>query len=119
MQLIGSSYTLILGLGIAGMSCARHLLAQGASVAIADTRESVEGLDALLADYPDVPRRFADLLTPEWVAQASEIVLAPGLSMDDPLVAEAVKAQVPIIGELDLLRRAAPDQKIVAITAHR
>ena len=79
MQLIGSSYTLILGLGIAGMSCARHLLAQGASVAIADTRESVDGLDALLADYPDVPRRFADLLTPEWVAQASEIVLAPGL----------------------------------------
>ena len=116
MQLIGSSYTLILGLGIAGMSCARHLLAQGASVAIADTRESVEGLDALLADYPDVPRRFADLLTPEWVAQASEIVLAPGLGMDHPLVAEAVKAQVPIIGELDLLRRAAPDQKIVAIT---
>ena len=38
------------------------------------TLESVDGLDALLADYPDVPRRFADMLTPEWVAQASEIV---------------------------------------------
>lgn len=116
MQLIGSSYTLVLGLGIAGMSCARHLLEQGVPVAIADTRSEVAGLAELLAQYPDVNRRFGDMLTGQWVAQASEIVLAPGLAMDHPLLAQARAAGVPIIGEIDLLRRAAPDAQIVAIT---
>ncbi len=116
MQLIGSSYTLVLGLGIAGMSCARHLLEQGLPVAIADTRSEVAGLAELLAQYPDLNRRFGDMLTAEWVAQASEIVLAPGLAMDHPLVLPAREAGVPIIGEIDLLRRSAPDAQIVAIT---
>lgn len=116
MQLIGSSYTLILGLGIAGQSCARHLLAQGLPVVLADTREQVAGLESLLAEFSGVAYRLGDAVTAEWVAQASEIVLAPGLSPSIPLVAPATAAGVPIIGELDLLRRAAPDAQIVAIT---
>ena len=116
MQLIGSSYTLILGLGIAGLSCARHLLAQGAPVALADTRASVSGLDSLLADFPDVNCRLGSEVTADWVAQASEIVLAPGLALDHPLVDQARESGVPVIGEVDLLRRAAPDAQVVAIT---
>ena len=116
MQLIGSSYTLILGLGIAGLSCARHLLSQGAPVALADTRASVSGLDSLLADFPDVNCRLGSEVTADWVAQASEIVLAPGLALDHPLVDQARESGVPVIGEVDLLRRAAPDAQVVAIT---
>ncbi|MGB0957009.1 MAG: UDP-N-acetylmuramoyl-L-alanine--D-glutamate ligase [Litorivicinus sp.] len=116
MQLIASSYTLVLGLGIAGQACARHLVQQGVAVQLADTRDAVAGFDALMAACPGVPCRLGHEVTPEWVAQASEIVVSPGIGLDDPVLAQARARDIPLIGELDLLRRAAPDIDIVAIT---
>lgn len=116
MSLIGSSYTLILGLGIAGLACARHLLAQGVPVKVADTRSDVAGLDQLKQDYPALEFRVGDTLNPDWIALANEVVLAPGLALDDPILSVANANGVPLIGELDLLRRAQPDLPIIAIT---
>lgn len=115
MQLIASTYTLVLGLGIAGQACARHLLSHGVPVQLADTRETVD-VTALLADYPGVVCRTGDQVDAAWVAQASEVVVSPGIALNDPLLDQARSREVPLIGELDLLRRAAPDLDIVAIT---
>ena len=106
-DLIASSeYRVVVGLGVTGLSCARHLYRQGTSFSVVDTRSNPPGIEELRTEMPEVPVYAGDY--PEsLLADASELVVSPGIAMDDPLVLTAVEAGTAVVGDIDLFMREA------------
>jgi len=98
--------TLVLGLGRTGLSCARYLRRTGADVRVADTRAEPPAAAAFREQLPGVELRTgpfeAGLL--DGVAQ---VVISPGLSLREPLVAEAAARGLPVVGDIELFAREA------------
>ncbi|MFK7974931.1 MAG: UDP-N-acetylmuramoyl-L-alanine--D-glutamate ligase [Halioglobus sp.] len=114
-QLIASSDTrVVVGLGATGLSCARHLVTQGVSFSVIDTRVNPPGLDQLKAEMPQVPV-YAGVYPVELLAAASEVIVSPGVAMDDDIVLQAKAAGVSVCGDIDLFMRKA-NAPVVAIT---
>ncbi len=109
-----SANSVVLGLGATGLSCARYLNRCGQAFTVVDTRAQPPGLDALISEMPHVPVFLGDV-PPAVVESAGELIVSPGLSLDEPLVRRAQAAGVDIVGDIDLFVReaAAP---VVGIT---
>lgn len=92
---------LVLGMGVTGASCARHLAARGVSAWFADTRTAPPGLDAIRAAMPSAGVLAGDLpaAVPAGVAR---VVVSPGVDLDLPLLADARRRGVPLLSDLDL-----------------
>jgi UDP-N-acetylmuramoylalanine--D-glutamate ligase len=106
-DLIASSANrVILGLGPTGLSVARYLYARGEVFAVADTRQSPPCLEAMQREMPDVPV-FAGTIPQQILLTAGELIVSPGIALDDPLVAAATAAGVPVAGDIDLFVAAA------------
>ncbi|WP_177421304.1 UDP-N-acetylmuramoyl-L-alanine--D-glutamate ligase [endosymbiont of Lamellibrachia barhami] len=105
---------LIVGLGKTGLSCARYLMRQGVPVAVTDSREQPPGLQDLTDEMPDVAL-FLGSFQPEVFLAAEQLVVSPGLSLQEPLIQEAQRRGVEIVGDIELFCRAA-QAPIVAIT---
>jgi len=105
---------LILGLGKTGLSCVRHLIRQGANVAVMDSRDNPPGLLELQQQFPNVPI-FLGKFDTNILNQASELIVSPGLSLKEPAIAAQIKRGVSVIGDIELFARAAK-AKVVAIT---
>lgn len=114
-DLIASSeYQVVVGLGVTGLSCARHLYRQGASFSVVDTRSQPPGLEELRKEMPDVPV-YAGEYSQELIASASELIVSPGIALEEPLVAHALQAGVSVVGDIDLFVRQAK-APIIGIT---
>lgn len=103
-----------MGLGATGMSCARFLYAQGTAFSVVDTRAAPPGLDTLRKEMPDV-RVFTGEIPVEILDGASEVVVSPGIALDDPLISHAREAGAQVVGDIDLFVRAA-QAPVVGIT---
>jgi UDP-N-acetylmuramoylalanine--D-glutamate ligase len=107
---------LVLGLGLTGVSLARHLVRHGAQVRVADTRSDPPNRAALAAALPNVPLEtgaFSDAT----FDGADLIAISPGVSQHQPAIRAAVEAGVEIVGDIELFARALPaDQKVLAVT---
>lgn len=105
---------LIVGLGKTGLSCARFLSRRGISVAVTDTRDLPPALAQLNQEMPDVAV-FVGGFRPQVFAAADQLIVSPGVSLQEPLLQEAAKRDADIIGDIELFVReaAAP---IIAIT---
>ena len=95
---------LVLGLGRTGLSCARYLRRRGLTVRVADTRERPPALDALQQDGAEVELRTGafehDLLD-----DVAQVVVSPGLSVREPVVQEAGRRGLPVVGDIELFAR--------------
>jgi UDP-N-acetylmuramoylalanine--D-glutamate ligase len=111
--------TLVIGLGKTGLSCARYLRAQGAWVAVTDSRDHPPGLEQLRLELPEVAV-FLGGFDPAVFAVAERMVVSPGVPMAMPLIQEALARGVPVIGDVELFAQAAarlqPLAPICAIT---
>ena len=96
----------VVGLGVTGLSCARHLYRSGGSFSVVDTRTDPPGLDEMRREMPDVPV-YTGEYPQELITAASEVVVSPGIPMDDPLVELARGAGVDVVGDIDLFMRQA------------
>ena len=106
-DLIASSeHRVVVGLGVTGLSCARHLYRQGASFSVVDTREHPPGLEQLQLEMPEVPV-YAGSCPEDLLASASELVVSPGIALDEPLIAGAIGAGAKVVGDIDLFVREA------------
>ncbi|MDA8362393.1 MAG: UDP-N-acetylmuramoyl-L-alanine--D-glutamate ligase [Gammaproteobacteria bacterium] len=105
---------LVLGLGTTGLSCARYLSAHGHSVRVADSRKSPPMLEPLRAEFPDMP-----VHTGPWTADVFEdaelLVVSPGLSLREPMIAAALAAGATAVGDIELFARATTSP-VIAIT---
>lgn len=105
---------IIVGLGVTGLSVARHLAGRDLPFAVCDTRTNPPGLDKLKRFAP-----MADLYLGELDAQllssADELIVNPGIPLSTPAIQTAIQAGVKVVGDIELFARAV-DAPIVAIT---
>jgi len=106
--------TVIVGLGLTGVSCARFLSSRGLSFAMTDTRETPPGLKEIQQEFPETMISLGDL-DRELIMQAKQCLVSPGVSIRHPILIRAEQAGVEIIGDIELLARHA-DAPVVAIT---
>ncbi len=105
--MIGSSVNrVVVGLGATGLSCARHFYARGLPFSIVDTRRQPPALAEVQRAMPQVPLYLGDI--PEFVLEtADELVVSPGVSLQEPLVKHATACGATVLGDIDLFVREA------------
>jgi UDP-N-acetylmuramoylalanine--D-glutamate ligase len=107
---------IVLGLGMTGLSLARHLVRHGADVRVADTRSDPPKRALLAAEFPRVcieTGEFSDAT----FAGVDLIAISPGVAQRDPAIRAAVGEGAELVGDIELFARALPpDQKVLAVT---
>ncbi|MGD2074165.1 MAG: UDP-N-acetylmuramoyl-L-alanine--D-glutamate ligase [Gammaproteobacteria bacterium] len=106
--------TLVVGLGATGLSCARFLARRGVEVAVTDSREQPPALATMQRELPDIAL-FLGGFDRDAFVRAQRIVVSPGVSRQEPLLLEAERRGVEIIGDIELFARVAA-APIVTIT---
>lgn len=103
----------VLGLAKSGLAAARALAASGATVWAWDDDP------ARRAEAERAGLALTDLSTVDWSAP-SILVLSPGIAhtfpKPHPVAAAAKERRCPIVGDIELLLRACPQARVVAVT---
>jgi UDP-N-acetylmuramoylalanine--D-glutamate ligase len=110
----GIGRTLVAGLGDTGLSVARYLAALGEPLLVVDSRASPPGLEALRAARPDI-EIMLETLDARWLDGVARLVVSPGLGTAIPLVVEARRRGIEVVGDIELFARAAA-APVVAVT---
>jgi UDP-N-acetylmuramoylalanine--D-glutamate ligase len=105
-MIASSEHRVVFGLGVTGLSCARHLHRRGLPFTVVDTRVEPPGIHTLRAEMPDVPV-FTGEVPPAVLESASELIVSPGIPLDNPLVQAAAAAGAAVLGDIDLFIREA------------
>lgn len=106
--------TYVLGLGASGVSIIEHLHRLARPIEVFDNRLHPPGLSQLQQKWPHIPVHLGPW-TAEQLCQAEEIVVSPGLSLNDPALTAARHQGIPIIGDIECFVRMA-QAPIIAIT---
>jgi UDP-N-acetylmuramoylalanine--D-glutamate ligase len=106
----------VLGLGMTGLSMARHLARHGASVRVADTRGDPPNRGALTQALPQVALATGDFSDATF-AGADLVAISPGVDPRHAAIRAAVADGAELVGDIELFARALPaDQKVLAVT---
>ena len=92
------AYTLVVGLGLTGMSVVRFLHARGERVVVVDTRDVPPGCDELKMNHPDVELKTG-VFDEQIFSKAKQIIISPGVPLSIPEIQAAVTNKVDVIGE--------------------
>lgn len=106
--------TLIVGLGETGYSVARFLAARGAPIAGVDSRVQPPALERLRETLPDVALFLGGFDAVAFDA-ADQLIVSPGVSLNEPAIVQARARGVPVLGDVELFARYV-DAPVVAIT---
>ncbi len=106
--------TLIVGLGETGLSVARFLSARNVPVAITDSRDKPPALERMREEFPDVALFLGQFDASAFEA-AQQIIVSPGVSLKEPLIARAIASGTPVYGDIELFARYV-DAPVIAIT---
>jgi UDP-N-acetylmuramoylalanine--D-glutamate ligase len=106
--------SVVVGIGKTGASCLRYLAKQGIAAAATDSRAVPPGLSELgpLAGRLELRLGGFDL---SLLDGASQLLMSPGVSLEEPIAAAARERGIEILGDIELFARAvrAP---VIAIT---
>lgn len=105
----------VVGLGQTGLSLARFLAARGLPFAVADSRPQPPGLDALRAELGAGVAVHCGPFDVALFSGAAELLVSPGVPLDEPAIAGARAAGVRVRGDIDLFREEAT-APVAAIT---
>jgi len=105
---------LVVGLGLTGISCVRHLVARGYDVTVADTRVQPPKLEELQREFPRVVTHTGGLPAALF-DDPGLLVVSPGVSVKEAGIARAVERGAEVAGDIELFAReaAAP---VIAVT---
>ncbi len=106
--------TLIVGLGMTGLSVARYLRDRDVAFAVVDSRKNPPGKDTLEREFPDVPTYFGPFKNKVF-EQATQLIVSPGLSILTPEIQHAHSKGAEIVGDIELFVRSI-HQPVLAIT---
>ncbi|MFM7119869.1 MAG: UDP-N-acetylmuramoyl-L-alanine--D-glutamate ligase [Gammaproteobacteria bacterium] len=93
-------HTAILGLGVTGESCLRHLAGRDV-LTVLDTRPTPPNA-GLVERHPDVSFRFGSAADAFDFAGVDRVVVSPGLALEHPLVQRARAAGAHITSDVEL-----------------
>lgn len=105
---------IVVGLGLTGVSCVRHLVMNNITPVVVDTRAAPPGLADFRAAYPKIELHLGKLPT-ALLQEADQILLSPGVALQTAEIEAAQKGGVEVIGDIELFARAAK-APVVAIT---
>ena len=114
VQQLDSAITLIVGMGVTGLSCARYLKRHGERFRIIDSREQPPG-------WPEVQSEFAGSevktgeFTPDMLSGVHRVLLSPGVPLAHPFIRLAVQQNIEVIGDIELFAREVK-KPVIAIT---
>ena len=96
--------SVIVGLGKTGASCVRYLARRGIPAAVTDSRRDPPGLAELggLAANLDLRLGGFDL---SLLDGASQVVMSPGVSLEEPIAAQARARGIEVLGDIELFAR--------------
>ena len=106
---------LVLGLGDTGLSVARWVTAQGGVTRVADTRAAPPRARDLAPGVELVTGAFS----PALLDGIDLLCISPGLSLEEPVVREALARAVPVLGDIELFAwevRERSAAKVLAVT---
>jgi len=105
---------LVVGLGKTGLSIAYYLRRLRFQFAMVDSRNKPPFNDILLEEMPDVPV-FTGGFDSNVFSLATHLIVSPGVSMEEPLIQQALKQGVQSLSDIDLFACSA-NVPVVAIT---
>ena len=105
---IAGRKVLVLGLGDTGWSMTRWLTRRGAQVRVADSRAEPPHAAMLARELPQV-RLATGTFTENTLSGADLIAISPGIDRREPVIADAVKRGVAVVGDIELFARALPE----------
>lgn len=108
------TYTLVVGLGVTGLSVVRHLHKLGESIIVVDSREIPPALNEFQREFSDVPL-YTGKFNSKLFTGAQRIVVSPGVPLSDPVLQQARDNSVEITGDIDLFAHEV-DAPVIAIT---
>lgn len=115
MALISSDkLRIVVGLGQTGLSCARYFGQRGIPIVLVDNRSNPPGLAQFQHEFADVPLHLG-VFDAALLGSADELIVSPGVALEEPAIAAAIRNGVTVIGDIDLFVREA-QAPIVAIT---
>lgn len=94
-------YTLVVGLGITGISVVRYLSGLGENIVVVDSRDIPPQLDVLRSEFPDI-RCITGVFDTAIFTAAQRIIISPGVSLKEPAVVAAKQEGIEITGDIDL-----------------
>ena len=104
--------TLVVGLGVTGVSCVKHLAGRD-ELTVLDTRERPPGLAEARAEHPEIDYRLGACDID--FGPFDRVVLSPGLKLQSALGRRIRASGLPLLSDIDLFCRAV-DEPIYAIT---
>ena len=104
----------ILGMGATGLSVARYLSVKGVSFSLFDSRAEPPTLAEVTANYPTT-KIITGPFRNEMLVGIDLVVVSPGISLAEPVIVNALKNRLEVIGDLELFLSAA-EAPVVAIT---
>lgn len=113
----------VVGLGLSGLSAVQYLNQHGYEVAITDGHTHPKLSEQLPKSVTN--RHFGEINI-ELLLSASRIIISPGISLEQPAIAQAIKSGIPVVSDIqifheELSKKNAQDTdkkptKIIAIT---
>jgi UDP-N-acetylmuramoylalanine--D-glutamate ligase len=91
----------IVGLGKTGLSCVRYFSQQGMSIAVTDSRAEPPELTNLKNEFESVPVYLGEIDS-EVLLASDQIILSPGVSLENESVKQAIKHGIPVIGDIEI-----------------
>lgn len=107
-------HRLVLGLGVSGQAVARFLQARGEVLRLSDTRSQLDDLPAIQAAFPEAHIRIGENLPALW-DDVRQLIISPGISVQDPWVQSALARGIEVIGDVELFARYV-DAPVYAVT---
>lgn len=105
---------LIVGLGETGYSVAQFLQQTPIKFAVIDSRRNPPLIDSLRQQMPDVAV-FCGGFTPAAFEVATHLIVSPGVSLQEPMLAQALLAGAKLMSDIDLFA-CATAKPVIAIT---
>jgi UDP-N-acetylmuramoylalanine--D-glutamate ligase len=98
-------HSVVVGIGKTGASCLRYLLKHGVPVSATDSRRTPPGLEDLGSAVQNLDVRLGgfDL---SLLDDASQLVISPGVSLNEPIAMAARARGIEILGDVELFARA-------------
>lgn len=116
-------YTAVVGLGVTGLACVRHLRHLGKTLVVLDSRDNPPGKVAVQAEHPEV-KAILGRLDRAVLFHAERVVVSPGLDLRQGVLGELRNLEHDLCGELTLFAEAlssrsahgSPTAPVVAVT---
>lgn len=105
---------MVAGLGKTGLSVARYLRYCGIEFSVVDSRLNPPGLQEFKIEFPDVVMELG-AFNPATLIAADELIVSPGISLQEPAIIAAQEQGVSVCGDIDIFSREVVSP-IIAVT---